>query len=69
MMNVGARVRQEREAQKMSRDELARRIGKKYSYIAELERGGMKGSTKLHAIASALGVAERILARAARRAR
>ncbi len=41
----------------MSRDDLARKIGKKYSYIAELERPeGMKSSTKLHAIASALSV-------------
>lgn len=57
METVGERVRREREAQGMSRDELGRRIGKKYSYIAELERPeGMKGSTKLHSIAQALGV-------------
>lgn len=40
----------------MSRDELGRRVGKKYSYIAELENGGMKSSTKLHTIADALGL-------------
>lgn len=40
----------------MSRHDLGRLVGKKYSYIAELENGGMKGTTILHAFAQALGV-------------
>lgn len=57
METVGDRVRQEREAQKMSRAVLAKLIGAKgESYISELELGGIKKGGKLHRIAETLGV-------------
>lgn len=61
METVGARVRREREAQGISRPELAKRAGLGYSTLAELERGGMQTTTKLRAIAEALGVSQRWL--------
>lgn len=56
METVGSRVKAERVHQKISRKELSARTGIGYSTIAELENGGMKGSTKLHLIADVLGV-------------
>lgn len=53
---IGHRIRQEREAQGIERGEFARRTKIGYSTLAEIERGGMKSSTKLHTIATALGV-------------
>ena len=53
---IGDRIRQEREAQRIERGDLARRTKIGYSTLAEIERGGMKSSTKLHTIATALGV-------------
>jgi phage repressor protein C with HTH and peptisase S24 domain len=58
---VGARIRREREAQGIVRADLCKRTGIGYSTLAELERGGMQTSTKLHTIADALGVATRWL--------
>jgi len=56
METVGTRIKSEREAQGLSRNDLVRETGIGYSTIAELERGGMQTSTKLHVIAEALGV-------------
>lgn len=56
MESIGTRVRREREALGISRTELARSTGIGYSTLAELERGGMQTSTKLHVIAEQLGV-------------
>jgi phage repressor protein C with HTH and peptisase S24 domain len=53
---IGDRIREERTAQGIERGELAARIKMGYSTLAEIERGGMKSSTKLHTIAAALGV-------------
>jgi transcriptional regulator with XRE-family HTH domain len=61
METIGARVRREREAQGLSRQDLGRAVGMGYSTLAELERGGMQTSTKLHLIAEALGVSVRWL--------
>lgn len=56
METIGTRIRREREAQGLSRKDLERQTGIGYSTLAELERGGMQSSTKLHVIAEALGV-------------
>lgn len=58
MDTVGTRVRREREAQKISRSDFAKRTGIGYSTIAELERGGMQTTTKLRVIAEVLGVSQ-----------
>ncbi|RZZ81426.1 XRE family transcriptional regulator [Pseudoxanthomonas winnipegensis] len=58
MDTIGSRVRAEREAQKMSRQDLSARTGVGYSTLAELERGGMQNTTKLRLIADALGVSQ-----------
>lgn len=61
MENIGTRVRRERESQGMERRDLASKTGIGYSTLAELERGGMRTTTKLRAIAEALGVSQRWL--------
>jgi phage repressor protein C with HTH and peptisase S24 domain len=61
METVGERVRQERDAQGLSRPDLAKQTGIGYSTLSELERGGMQTSTRLHVIADALGVSVRWL--------
>lgn len=55
-MNIGHRIRQERDARGMSRAELSRRADIKYPTLAGIENGDQANSTRLHAIASALGV-------------
>ncbi len=61
METIGSRIKREREAQGVDRAELSRRSGVGYTTISELERGGMKSSTKLRVIAEALGVSLRWL--------
>jgi len=56
METVGDRIKKEREAQGLERADLVRLTKIGYSTIAELENNGMKSTTKLHLIASALGV-------------
>lgn len=53
---IGDRIRKELDAQGIERADFARRIKMGYSTLSELMRGGMKSSTKLHAIAAGLGV-------------
>ena len=55
-MDIGQRIRQEREALGMTRAELARLADIKYPTLAGIENGDQAGSTRLHAIAAALGV-------------
>ncbi len=59
---VGQRVREAREALKMSRRQLEAKSGVGYSTLSELERGGMKSTTMLPQIADALGVSATFLA-------
>lgn len=61
METIGARLRNERTLQNISRATLAQMTGVGYSTLAELERGGMQTSTKLRVIADALGVSLRWL--------
>lgn len=58
MKTVGERIRQARDAHKMSGEQLAKKVGyKRQSGIANLEnRAGGTGGNKLGAIADALGV-------------
>jgi transcriptional regulator with XRE-family HTH domain len=56
MNTVGERVRDERTARGMTLDALAKAIGKRESYISELERGGIKKGSQLHRLAEVLGV-------------
>ncbi len=56
METVGDRVRQARSAKGMTMDELAKAIGKRESYISELERGGIKKGSQLHKLAPVLEV-------------
>lgn len=56
-MTIGTRIRQARKAQdNMSRTELARRTNIPYPTLAGIENGDQGSSTRLHAIAEALGV-------------
>lgn len=55
-MRTGDRIRAEREAQKISRTELARYAGIATSTLSDLELGLSKGTTALHKIAERLGV-------------
>lgn len=55
-MTIGERIREARKARGLNRRELAERIGMPYPTLAGLENGDQAGSTKLHAIAAALGV-------------
>ncbi len=55
-MTIGDRIRATREAAKMSRAELAERSGVPYPTLAGLEVGDQKQSTRLPALAAALGV-------------
>lgn len=59
---LGDRVRAARSDIGLSRVELARATKIGYSTIAEIENGGMKSSTKIHVLASALGVSDEWLA-------
>ena len=52
---VGDRVRMARQAKGLTMNELAKAIGKKESYISELERGGIKRGSQLYRIADVLG--------------
>lgn len=61
METIGSRVRNERAAQKITRQELSTLTGVGYSTLSELERGGMRTTTKLRVIADALGVSLRWL--------
>lgn len=54
-MSIGERVREAREAAKLSVVELAARAGLKPSTLYDLERGDSKSTTKLHRIAAATG--------------
>lgn len=56
MDTIGTRIKQEREAQGLSRTALSKRSGVGYSTLAEIERGGMQTTTKARVIAEALGV-------------
>ncbi len=56
METIGDRVKKARKAVNMTRHELAAASGVGYSTLSELERGGMRTSTKLRLIADALGV-------------
>lgn len=62
MDSLGDRIKSVREALGISRPDLARRTGVGYSTIAEIERGGMRSTTKLHVIARELGVSDEWLA-------
>jgi transcriptional regulator with XRE-family HTH domain len=54
---VGARVRQLRQARRLTQEELAERAGLSYKFIGEVERGrGNPTLTTLAAISDALGV-------------
>lgn len=55
-MKPGERIKSEREAQKLERKELAAKAGIPYPTLAGIENGDQSGSTKMHAIAAALGV-------------
>ncbi|WP_152427473.1 XRE family transcriptional regulator [Stenotrophomonas maltophilia] len=58
METIGDRVKKARKAANMSRHELAAASGVGYSTLSELERGGMRTSTKLRLIADALAVSQ-----------
>tara|TARA_R100001230_G_C5685778_1_gene194889 strand:+ start:837 stop:1538 length:702 start_codon:yes stop_codon:yes gene_type:complete len=56
MDSVGNRIKRAREQMSMSRTQLSKLSKVGYSTIAELENGGMRTSTKLHMLATHLGV-------------
>lgn len=56
MGTVGARIRFEREAQGVSREDLAKAAGIGVSTLSDLELDRSKSTTKLHRIAERLGV-------------
>ena len=56
MDTIGSRVRSERERLGIDRTQLSKLTGVGYTTISELERGGMRTTTKLRLIANALGV-------------
>lgn len=56
MNNIGARIRSEREAQGISRAELARFAGIAATTLSDLELGLSKSTTTLHKIAARLGL-------------
>lgn len=56
MNSIGTRIRSEREAQKVSRAELARFAGIAASTLSDLELGLSKSTTALHKIAARLGL-------------
>lgn len=58
---VGQRLRREREAQQISRAELAQYMGIAVSTLSDLELDASKGTTKLHLAAERLGVHARWL--------
>lgn len=60
-MTIGARIRQVRDERGISRAELVRLSGVPYPTLAGLENGDQNSSTKLHALAQALGVSVRWL--------
>ena len=56
IQTVGERIRSEREAKGISRNELAQHAGLAYSTLADLENNKSGGTTVLHKIADKLGV-------------
>ena len=60
-MSIGTRIREEREALNIKRPDLAKRTGIPYPTLAGIENGDQTTSTKIHAIAEALGVKPRWL--------
>ncbi len=61
MTTVGKRIRRERQEQKLSRQALADLVPIPYPTLAGIENDDQLGSTRLHAIAAALGVSARWL--------
>ncbi|TDR82180.1 helix-turn-helix domain-containing protein [Paludibacterium purpuratum] len=55
-MNMGTRIREEREALGLTQEELARRAGVSRTMISEIEKDPNRGTTRLVAIARALKV-------------
>lgn len=53
---MGRRIRDERLAKKLSYSVLSKRCGVSPGMLSDLEHGRSKGSTKIHKIASALGL-------------
>lgn len=60
-MTVGDRIVQARKARDLTRGELAKRAGIPYPTLAGIENGDQGATTRLHAIAEALGVHARWL--------
>jgi transcriptional regulator with XRE-family HTH domain len=56
METIGNRVRRLREGKGVARKDLARVAGMSYSGLSDLESGKAKSTTKLHRLATALGV-------------
>ena len=56
METIGDRIRRIRAAKGIARKDLAAAAGMSYSGLADLESGKAKSSTKLHRLATALGV-------------
>ena len=56
MKTIGDRIRGEREAQGLTRDDLASYAGMAKTTLSDLELGESKSTTKLHRIAEKLGV-------------
>jgi transcriptional regulator with XRE-family HTH domain len=56
METIGDRVRRLRESQGIERKDLASDVGLSYTGLSDLESGKAKSSTKLHRIATRLGV-------------
>jgi transcriptional regulator with XRE-family HTH domain len=56
MESIGDRVRRTRESKGIARGDLARAIGLSYTGLSDLELGKAKNTTKLHRLASELGV-------------
>ncbi|WP_257000749.1 helix-turn-helix domain-containing protein [Xylella fastidiosa] len=60
-MNIGSRIRAEREHQRISRAQLAKFAGVAVSTLSDLELGSSKSTTVLHKFAERLGVSPRWL--------
>lgn len=56
METIGDRVRKLRQAKDIARKDLARDAGMSYSGLSDLESGKAKSTTKLHRLATLLGV-------------
>jgi transcriptional regulator with XRE-family HTH domain len=57
METIGDRVRRTREGKGIARGDLARAVGLSYTGLSDLESGKAKTTTKLHRLATELGVA------------